>query len=120
MVTGRLGERAMNTSENNQPWFEVGEEVLLVSPTRPEFNGEYVVIGVVTDGVDPVTGAPYAKKGLMYSLEGLLHTCNEYGGEGTCAFQSSLRKKHKPAEDDEGEVEGFEGLMGSLTEEVVL
>jgi len=69
-----------------QPYFSVGEEVVLVSKESPELNGEYVIESIITDWeFDP-----------GYDLEGI--TLDEGPGTNVHWAQEALRKKHKPSD----------------------
>jgi len=83
----------------NEPYFQVGEEVILVSRLWPELNGDHVIEHRLTTGlwsnrykpdsmVDITSPAAYKLVGLDpgVTIEG-----SGYFG------QPSLRKKHKPS-----------------------
>lgn len=101
----------------NRPKFEVGEEVVLASRECPHLNGEYFVDLIIKNGEsykDRITskittladgGAAYG-----YLLSNIAKT-PELNQEIVWA-ESSLRKKHKPAE------MSFSALIQSLTSPV--
>jgi len=105
-------------------YFQVGEEVTLESAIRPEHNGDYVVLGCMTNAEyaqhlatqnslmsDSVLDVPF-----FYQLENFSYFLpNENGlGGGASSFvqQPSLRKKHTPGED-------FQSLISSLNKDKV-
>lgn len=83
----------------NEPYFQVGEEVILVSKSVPELNGEYVVEHALPHGNWP---NPYPSEfkrinvteGAGYKLMGI--EASETIPTGYFK-QSALRKKHKPS-----------------------
>lgn len=102
----------------NRPKFEVGEEVILVTKTFPEHNGERVVEAVLTRG-ENYTGR-LTGFNVLLELDNL-HTfvyllsgkeVDPRDGLEIVWAESSLRKKHKPAE------MSFSALMQSLTSHV--
>lgn len=103
--------------------FEIGEEVILVSKSRPYLNGEYVVTDIhkSSDIVENPFGENYRLPndipGYVYCLESLSHQTPLEDGTQIEAYihwlESSLRKKHKPSEFT------FEELMVNLKAEVV-
>ena len=98
------------------PKFSVGEEVILQSIDRPEFDGIYGVEGVVFEGARYVcskTGVNVKLSlgyGFAYKLAGLC-PLSDKGCEAFWA-ESAPRKKHDPGEMT------FEGLMMSLNNPV--
>ena len=98
----------------SSPKFKVGEEVILVSRDFPEYNGEYIVEAVVTEGdivcckithnTRRIRGQDY-----VYRLEGLIapNYKNDFIQEGFWA-ESAIRKKHQ-----KGDIT-FENLMETL------
>ena len=82
-------------------YFQVGEEVILQSKSRPEFNGEYVFskyMGFISR---------FEFNGRFYNTgQGDCHTYKLDGHEHP-VIQQSLRKKHKGGE-------SFESLMSSI------
>lgn len=82
------------------PKYRVGEDVILQSPTAPEYSGEYVVEEVLPIGSRVfcrMTGVQMTYKlgsNPVYRLYGLL-VASERGQE-TFWLESSLRKKHQP------------------------
>ena len=104
----------------NRPKFEVGEEVVLASRECPHLNGEYFVDLVIKTGdsyKDRISskittlvcrGATGATYGYLLSN---IAKAPERNQEIVWA-ESSLRKKHKPAE------MSFSALMQSLTSPV--
>lgn len=101
-----------------KPKFEIGEEVILLSRHYPQYNGTYRVQGVII-------GSEAAKRynvievsdyyydlGFSFELEnwndgpsGIM--CNHYP-------ERSLRKKHPPARDDNGEVVSYKQMIDNL------
>lgn len=91
----------------SRPKFQVGEEVILASKQRPEFNGEYVVIAVVNDG-DIYKGIGFFNTdGRPYGYD-LGHHIIADGKHPNIWSECALRKKHKPAS------KGFRALMRDL------
>ena len=102
------------------PYFEVGEEVILCSTMHPEFNGEYLVIEALSGNefasyirnlgyrVAFDTGPFY------YNLGFLIDTEEEGGFEWYHWEQTALRKKHKPSTDS------FTEMMSNIDELVTL
>lgn len=98
----------------SRPKFEVGEEVILQSRQRPEHNGEYFVDRVVYDGCDykdRLTGIEFVTDWKDNIPGYLLSNMAKDPHLGTEIIwnETSLRKKHKPAE------MSFSALMQSLT-----
>ena len=87
-----------------KPLFEVGEEVLLVSKSCPELNGEYTISAVAHHG-----------KCVQYGTGGISRetTYNFFGEDKSiCYAESALRKKHKPSEYDFNQlIEEINGLV---------
>jgi len=94
----------------SNPYFSVGEEVILASIKRPEFNGDHIVEKVFADGdaVFENRDNIYLSDGTAYYLEGL-HCENTEGYRLTWA-QKTLRKKHKPSTDS------FTEMMSNINE----
>lgn len=76
----------------SNPYFSIGEEVILVSRAIPESNGEYAI-----------SDHYFGEGRLVDSGEvDIAHNYRLEGEETHLWFdQSALRKKHKPAEDSE-------------------
>ncbi len=93
----------------NHPKFEVGETVILQSSRHSEYNGEYVIEGI-TKGGDIYKGVEVEtfKDCWHYDLGFITKDHKIY----SVWAESSLRKKHKPAE------MSFSTLMQSLTSPV--
>ena len=78
--------------------FEVGEEVIIVSKNFPEFNGEYIVEGIIPSGTKYKCdcGEWWQCNENIYALNAnfaIKQMCGcTTAGE---ALESSLRKKHK-------------------------
>lgn len=94
-----------------KPLFEVGEEVILQSKTFPEYNGEYVVNGVI-EGDQTVTcrltNYRIYSRGRSYRFTvPHIHKSFDNGTEVLWS-ESALRKKHKPSE------LSFQELVSSL------
>lgn len=94
----------------NKPLFEVGEEVIAQFKNYPHYNGEYIVVEVLTlDEYKKEFPSFRAFGPFYYRLEGLKIIGNMAPDRTTdCASESSLRKKHKPSE------MSFDGLMDFL------
>lgn len=95
------------------PYFSVGEEVILCSKSNPQLNGNYIVETAIKTGTYSecrITGRSIrCTNGLSdygYRLEGLLVKC-EFGFEAIWD-QSALRKKHK------GSDKSFDEIVKSL------
>ena len=89
-----------------QPKFAIGEEVILVSKTYPQCNGEYTVEDIQKIPPHDFFVCKWAgvlfestKESYIYKLEGHIYYLEE-GIEGYAVRESSLRKKHKPADDE--------------------
>lgn len=92
----------------NNPYFSIGEEVILVSKDAPHLNGDYTVERVLQKG-DTLT-----------STDGNIGIVSELGYSIGVAFtrydswcQSALRKKHKPSD------ESFTNMISNLNKELV-
>lgn len=91
---------------DQQPYFSVGEEVILVSRDFPEYNGEYTIRKILSKGDKTLhcrvsnTLKSYYTSRVGYQMEEILSrksdTCND--DIEIVWDQSALRKKHKPAE----------------------
>jgi len=99
-------------------YFEIGEEVVLVSEMDSSLNGEYVITDIDPphdkDYMCPYTGTfmePTRSYG--YKLDELIFV-SKITGDSICWFdQSALRKKHKPSDESFGEI-----MNSYVTEEV--
>jgi len=81
----------------NEPYFEVGEEVILESKSAPEWNGEHVIEHVLPNGtwVNPSECTHvHITEGFGYKLMGVESSEKRVTGY---FVQSALRKKHKPS-----------------------
>ena len=101
----------------NRPKFEVGEEVILESKKYPDLNGEYFIHQVLypKDVYNCRISGGMIKRDVesetfVYLLDKPL--CSDRTDIEACVKESSLRKKHKPAE------MSFSALMQSLTSPV--
>lgn len=100
------------------PLFKVGEQVILKSVNHPEFNGDYTIITIVTQGDN--YKCRYSDKTLNYtgivSYYGYaldrICTTSDRGIESIWA-EKALRKKYPPSEFT------FDQLMNSLNLEMV-
>ena len=97
----------------SNPYFKIGEEVILQSKDLPHLNGEYVVEEVLLDG-DVVYSSPnntVTNRGITYTLFKDIRV--KVLSDGECRrgwAQSALRKKHPPSDDS------FEEMMSKLKE----
>jgi len=104
----------------SNPYFSVGEEVILRSKYYPQYDGEYIVSEVI-----PFADAKRLsyEKGMNfrdfpesyhYSLDGLSCDVTNNTDDSTKTWhywsQRSLRKKHKPSTDS------FTEMMGNIKE----
>lgn len=97
--------------------FQIGEEVILESPTYPKYNGDYFIVGVI-NGIEMLERygviAGVVATDIFYELDGLaieLHKIVSKELTGVIcghANQNSLRKKHKPSG------ESFQTMMTKL------
>lgn len=97
----------------NHPKFKVGEEVILVSKSKPHFNGEFIVDKILFDGedyIDRFTGEVMTclseYNGIGYLLSN--KAFNESKGREVIWDEIALRKKHQPGE------MSFNQLMNSI------
>ena len=95
----------------SQPYFRVGEQVILVSKDSPQLNGEHIVEDILRKGIqsNPFDGGAMVDvtSAFSYKLEGIEPSDTLYG---TGYFvQETLRKKHKPSD------ESFSELMTNYT-----
>lgn len=95
-----------------QPYFQVGEEVTLVSKSHPEYNGDYVVYKIFENGElwncrinDLYT---LESEGLTYVFEKPLEDKVTNLGNECLWCESALRKKYSPSS------QGFGEIMKSL------
>jgi hypothetical protein len=97
----------------SNPYFKIGEEVILQSKNLPNLNGEYVVEEVFLDG-DVVYSSPkhrITSGGIAYTLFKDIRMEVLSDGEYRRGWaQSALRKKHPPSDDN------FEEMMSKLKE----
>ena len=88
------------------PYFSVGEEVILAPKRLHKYAGEYVVEEVISPGsIVKCRITDYPKilgdNEYAYRLVGLCVDCEDYSHAFEAVWaQSSLRKKHKPADDE--------------------
>lgn len=97
------------------PYFSVGEEVILQSKDSPELNGEYVVEAVFGEGdtCSRTAGRRWINKnGYGYFLEGECHMAPDSECPRVVWRESALRKKHKPSTDS------FTEMMSNINEKV--
>ena len=95
------------------PYFSVGEEVILQSKDEPQLNGEYVVEAVFDEGETASTspGKTWVNvNGYGYFLEGEYHTHPDSDCPRVLWTESALRKKHKPSTDS------FTEMMSNIDE----
>ena len=98
----------------SNPYFEIGEEVILVSVMHPRLNGDHVVEWVCPAG--EVTN-PFKENSIItgdsigYKLVGIQPS--DEGSKTSIFAQSALRKKHKPSD------ESFSELMHNYKTETV-
>ena len=91
----------------SNPYFSVGEEVILVSVDYPELNGDYIILDVMPPTGNIIRG----RDGLMYRHNNLDYSIGEGGRNGLDHWaQSALRKKHKPSTDS------FTEMMSNINE----
>ncbi len=94
----------------SNPYFEVGEEVILYSKMRPECNGDATVFGAYTTEEEKInrlielnSPTEHAKwnniGGILYELD---IPCIDKEGLTILWAESALRKKHKPNKDSFG------------------
>ena len=93
----------------SNPYFIVGEPVILVSPNFPVFNGDYIVESIVDSD-------SYTLEGLKRDSE-MIAVCGGLGFTG-CVDQTSLRKKPKLSDDEFSEI-SFSELMTNYTAEPI-
>lgn len=97
-----------------QQYFQEGEEVILVSKTMPELNGEYVIEYCLPkrDSIKTSCGSKsVCFTELTYTLVGVHDSRTTIQGDTTYRVhfsQKSLRKKYKPSDDS------FEEMIKSL------
>lgn len=98
----------------NRPKFGVGEEVILQSKKYPDLNGEYSIYRVLypkDEYICRISGVVVKRsvesETFVYLLDKPL--CSDRTDIEALVRESSLRKKHKPAE------MSFSALMQSLT-----
>jgi hypothetical protein len=98
----------------SQPYFAVGEEVILVSKSHPECNGEHTVARIFIQGDEykSTSGKPWQNTSdtIGYWLES---DDIERRNNGKLWSQSALRKKHPPS------TESFTELMSNITKELI-
>lgn len=90
-----------------QPYFSIGEEVILISIDNPRLNGEYTIERYMPPQpcINPLTGRLNTSTNHAYKLHGIEP---EDTTKGSGYFrQSSLRKKHRPSD------ESFSELMAN-------
>ena len=101
----------------DHPKFEVGEEVILESKKYPDLSGEYSIHQVLCpkdEYICRISGGMIKRdvesETFVYLLDKPL--CSDRTDIEACVKESSLRKKHKPAE------MSFSALMQLLTRPV--
>lgn len=105
-----------------KPKFEIEEEVILQSVDYPQYNGTYVVEMVIPKG----TQCTCRLSGYKWGINNLNH-CYYLSNRATMIIsdvldimveigwnESSLRKKHPPARDDNGEVVSYKQMIDNL------
>jgi hypothetical protein len=99
----------------SQPYFSVGEDVILQSVDRPEYNGTQTVEGILPEGIHHIHPARAwgMRQPFNYKLVGI----GGYGlpeeGRNPYFGQSALRKKPPPSK------QGFEEFMGNIKEGIL-
>ena len=101
----------------HRPKFEVGEEVILQSKKYPDLNGEYSIRQVLfpkDEYICRISGVVIKRRVESETFAYLLDKplCSDRTDIEALVRESSLRKKHKPAE------MSFSALMQSLTNPV--
>lgn len=86
-------------------WFEVGEEVLLVSKFQPQHDGEYVIKELVNGNMYDVSEERDVR-GVVVDLGFVADLGNQYWDI------KSIRKKHKPSD------ESFKDMMQNIQSDV--
>lgn len=98
-------------------YFQVGEDVGLVSQDHSEVNGNYKVKNILIPDYLGYVICPYVGKETitsspcLYELEGLVVKCKITGYDVHWAAQASLRKIDKGSTSWETMMEGLEELM---------
>ena len=89
----------------DNPLYKIGEEVILASKSRPDLNGDYIVVDYQRIGIDdgkyrdPWTGTwVVSNGGWVYKLDMQPRESEGFPLEGW--LESALRKKHRPADDE--------------------
>lgn len=92
------------------PYFSVGEQVLLVSKYNPEYNGDYTVIDIISRSERNMKAE---KSGFVFSSDsdcpysydlGFSRPLRNDCGEWRYFGQAALRKKHRPADESFSEL----------------
>jgi len=94
-----------------QPYFSVGEEVILESKNYPEFNGEHVVEHIRAKGIYPTRHDLLfyrVVEGFAYKLIGIDESCFPASDSNPYFGQPTLRKKHPPS------TESFSEMMDKI------
>ena len=102
----------------DKPYFEVGEEVVLVSKYNPECNGDYIVCGIANHAQVEATLPDFGFIGVQirhfydlgFSRE--ITSKKGYAMDSPYFGQPALRKKHKPSD------ESFSELMNNYYKEM--
>lgn len=89
------------------PYFQVGEEVIVISKRMPEFNGDHTIDKVFEKGVHRLfIGGEFILLEVMGACGYVLSDIglHEHKGSVTIFAQSTLRKKHKPSDESFSEL----------------
>jgi len=101
-----------------QPYFSVGEEVILKSKDNPHLNGEYIIEDLKSRGLhmNPFKNNDIINVTVSYGYK-LAGIDPRDTSAGTGYFsQSALRKKHQPPEDNES----FSEIINNIKENLVV
>ena len=91
------------------PKFQIGEEVILCSKVRPHLNGEYIIEDIQETLPHERNQCKWNSGNVYYTpngdsfgykLVGLSYPHSKEGVRGYLIRESSLRKKHKPADSE--------------------
>jgi len=93
------------------PYFSVGEEVILVSNSAPHLNGEHVVEWIMPPGVhENPYDKPHSVSGTTFGYKLVGVDPEDTPSTSGIFDQPALRKKHKPSP------ESFTEMMGNIKE----
>lgn len=88
-------------------WFSVGEQVLLISVSQPQHNGEYTIKDIIRDRFCDITTGIIEDNGVGIDL-------GFRSDEGSRYWDiKAIRKKHKPSSED------FQSLMDTLKTNII-